>query len=80
MSSYGVFNQSQPNWEGSVHEHHGTNIPAPHHLEETVENEDEELQDAPDLGDQDLFLLEIPEPAVTLPFKGILRIKTGKTA
>jgi hypothetical protein len=34
MSSYGVFNQSQPNWEGSVHEHHGTNIPAPHHLEE----------------------------------------------
>jgi hypothetical protein len=51
-----------------------------HTVVQTVENEDEELQDAPDLGDQDLFLLEIPEPAVTLPFKGILRIKTGKTA
>jgi len=45
------------------------------------QEEDEELKDAPDLSiEDDLFLLEIPKPAATLPFQGSLRIKTGKPA
>ena len=53
------------------------------HEEEDIENEDEELKDAPVLlmeEDEELFLLEIPKPADTLPLQGRLRIKIGKPA
>jgi hypothetical protein len=45
-------------------------------------DEDEELEYAPDLlmDDDDLFLLEIPKPTLALPFQGVLRIKTGKVS
>ncbi len=45
-------------------------------------DEDEELEYAPDLlmEDDDLFLLEIPKPTLALPFQGVLRIKTGKVS
>lgn len=45
-------------------------------------DEDEELEYAPDLlmEDDDLFLLEIPKPTLALPFQGVLRIKTGKAS